>query len=201
MKRRAILLARVSTSKGSQETSIDRQLARLRATAAAREWTIVLELLVDESGRNVSGRADVRQAVDMIVRRRADILAVDHLFRFGRNAKEMLETVDLIAAAGGAFYEQEREIDTTGPMGRLVFTIFAGVGEYYARDNSKKIREGLERARARGKTLGRRRRLDYGLLERARQLRAAAPPASWSTIARELGGSPGAWSRALSRAS
>ena len=32
----------------------------------------------------------------------------------------MLETVDIIAAAGGGFFEQDREIDTTGPFGRFV---------------------------------------------------------------------------------
>lgn len=199
--KRAILLARVSTSKESQETSIDRQLARLRATAIARGWSVVLELLVDESGRNVIGREDIKQALDLIVRRRASILAVDHLFRLGRNAKEMLETVDIISAAGGAFYEQDKEIDTTGPLGRLVFTIFAGVGEYYARDNSQKIRDGLARARERGATLGRRRSIDYAQLPRARELRAKQPPISWTAIAAELGGTGGAWSRAVSRAS
>jgi DNA invertase Pin-like site-specific DNA recombinase len=198
--KRAILLARVSTKKERQKKSIDRQLARLRATARAREWKVVLELLVDESGRNVIGREDVKQALDLIVRRRADILAVDHMFRLGRNTKEMLETVDIIAAAGGAFYEQEREIDATGPFGRLVFTVIAATGEFYVRDSSRKIREGLERARARGETLGRPRGLDYSKLPLAQKLRKKRTPASWSTIATRLGGSPGAWSRAVSRA-
>lgn len=199
MKRRAILLARVSTSKESQETSIDRQLARLRATAAARDWKIVLELLVEESGRNVLGRGDIRQALDLIVRRRADVLAVDHLFRLGRNAKEMLETVDIISAAGGAFYEQDHEIDTTGPFGRMGFTMLAAVGEFYSRDGSRKIREGLERARARGKRLGRRPTLDYLKLPKAQKLRSRG--ASWGEIALNLGGTPGAWSLAVKRAS
>ena len=199
-RRRAILLARVSTTKEVQKKSIDRQLAALRATARARQWEVVLELLVDESGRNVIGREDIRQALDLITRRRADILAVDHMFRLGRNTKEMLETVDIIAAAGGNFYEQEREIDTTGPFGRFVFTIIAATGEFHVRDMSRKIREGLDRARAKGKKLGRPRQLDYAKLQRARQLRRRRSPASWSTIARELGGSPGAWSRAVSRA-
>lgn len=198
MKPRAILLARVSTSKESQESSIDRQLAALRATAGARGWDIVLELLVDESGRNVLGREDIKQALDLIIRKRADILAVDHLFRLGRNTKEMLETVDVIAAAGGAFYEQDHEIDATGAFGRLVFTVIAATGEFYIRDNSKKIREGLARARAKGKVLGRRRTLNYARLPRALQLRDGGM--SWTEIAGQLGGSPGAWSRAVSRA-
>jgi putative DNA-invertase from lambdoid prophage Rac len=198
MNRRAILLARVSTSKESQETSIDRQLARLRTTAAARQWDVVLELLVDESGRNVMGRADVRQAVDWIIRRKADLLAVDHIFRLGRNTKEMLEVLDLINGAGGGLFEQEREIDGTGPLSRLVFTIFAAAGEFHVRDNSRKIREGLEAARARGVRLGKKRTIDYSLIPRARALREEHK--SWSAIAGELGGSPGAWSAALSRA-
>lgn len=196
--KRAILLARVSTSKEVQKKSIDRQLARLRATAKARGWKVVLEFLVDESGRNVIGREDVKQALDWIVRRRADVLVVDHMFRLGRNTKEMLETVDIIAEAGGAFYEQEREIDTTGPFGRFVFTVIAATGEFAIRDNSRKIREGLARARARGQVLGRRRTINYARLPEARKLRRRG--ASWSDVAEVLGGSGGAWSRALSRA-
>lgn len=199
--KRAILLARVSTKKERQKKSIDRQLAQLRATARARGWKVVLELLVDESGRNVIGREDIRQALDLIARRRADILAVDHLFRLGRNTKEMLETVDIIAAAGGNFYEQEREIDTTGPFGRLVFTVIAATGEFYIRDGSRKIREGLQRAREKGVRLGRQPTLDYRKLPLAQKMRKRRTPASWSTIARELGGTPGAWSLAVARAS
>lgn len=196
--KRAILLARVSTKKERQKKSIDRQLARLRATARARNWKVVLELLVDESGRNVIGREDVKQALDLIVRKQADILAVDHMFRLGRNTKEMLETVDIIAAAGGAFYEQEREIDATGPFGRLVFTVIAATGEFHIRDASRKIREGLDRARERGEVLGRPRKLDYAKLEAVRRHRRRG--ASWSTVAERFGGTPGAWSRAVSRA-
>jgi DNA invertase Pin-like site-specific DNA recombinase len=196
--KRAILLARVSTTKDTQESSLDRQLITLRATAAARGWKVVLELLVDESGRDVLGRDDVRTAVDWIVRKRADVLAFDHLFRLGRNTKELLEVLDLVEAAGGGLYEQEREIDGTGPLSRFVFTIFAAAGEFWRRDNSRKIREGLEHARRKGRKLGRRRTVDYSKLPRVRELRAAG--VSWRKIAGELGGSHGAWSAAVRRA-
>jgi DNA invertase Pin-like site-specific DNA recombinase len=195
---RAILLARVSTPKEAQESSTDRQISNLRATAAARRWDVVLELMVDESGRDVLGRRDVQLALDLIRRRRAEVLAVDHLFRLGRNAKEMLETVDQIAAAGGAFYEQEREIDATGPFGRLAFTLLAAVGEFYARDTSRKVLEGLAHARARGKRLGKPPSGRYARIEAAVKLRAAGQ--SGPTRAAELGGTPGGWSRAVGRA-
>lgn len=196
-KKRAVLLARVSTSREQQGTSLEGQLTALRATAAARGWKVVRELVVEDSGRGVTSREDVQIALELIVRHQADVLCVDHLFRLGRNAKEMLEAVDIIAGAGGAFYEQARELDTTGPLGRLVFTLLAAVGEFYVRDASQRIRQGLERARGRGQVLGRPRTIDHTKAPRAQRLRAQGW--SWPKIARELGGKPGAWSRLLSR--
>jgi DNA invertase Pin-like site-specific DNA recombinase len=194
---RAVLLSRVSTTKDEQASSSDRQVARLEEVARHRGWQIVATFVEEESGRSMK-RPAIAEAIELVRRRKADLIAVDHLFRFGRNAKEMLETVDLLNQLGGALYEADKELDTTGPLGRLVFTILAGVGEFYARNGSQKIKEGLERARAKGKRIGRERSIDYSKTPRARELRAGG--ASWSDVAGELGGSAGAWSRRLSRA-
>jgi DNA invertase Pin-like site-specific DNA recombinase len=193
---KAVLLCRVSTSKDAQATSTDRQLANLEEIARVRRWDVVARLLEQESGRTMRRRA-VDDALELVRRRKAQIIVVDHLFRFGRNAKEMLQTVDELAAMGGALYEAERHLDTTAPGGRLLFTILAAVGEFYAGEGAKKIREGVARARANGKTLGRPRTIDHSKTDRARELRAQKK--TWEEIARELGGSSGAWSRRLSR--
>lgn len=195
---KAVLLCRVSTRKEEQETSTDRQLARLEEIAKRRGWTVVARFSEEESGRTMNRHA-IQEALELVRRRRAQILVVDHLFRFGRNAKEMLDTVDALSAMGGALYEADHELDTTGPLGRLVFTILAAVGEFYVRDGSRKIREGQARARANGKRIGRKRTIDYRLTDRARELRAGG--ASWSKVAGELGGTGAAWARRLSRAS
>ena len=195
---KAVLLCRVSTSKEEQATSSDRQLARLEDVARRRGWDVVARFSEEESGRTMRRRA-IEEALELVRAKKAKIIVVDHLFRFGRNAKEMLQTVDELAQLGGSLYEAERELDTTGPLGRMLFTILAAVGEFYARDGSRRIREGVERARARGKTLGRPRKIDYSQTDRARLMRETG--ASWATIARELGGTRGAWSRRLERAS
>lgn len=195
---KAVLLCRVSTSKKEQETSSDRQLARLEEIARLRGWEIVERFAEEESGTTMR-RPAIVEAIELVRRRRAQIIVVDHLFRFGRNAKEMLETVDALNAMGGALYEAERELDTTGPLGRLVFTILAAVGEFYARNGSQKIREGQARARAKGKRIGRQRTIDHSLLPTVRAARDQGY--SWGYIAKTWGGSPGAWSKLLSRAS
>lgn len=142
-------------------------------------------------------REAIERALELVRKKKAKIIVVDHLFRFGRNAKEMLETVDELDAAGGHLYELEKHLDTTQPMGRMLFTILAAVGEYYAREGARKIKEGQARARARGAIIGRPRSIDYKRTEDARRLRAAGD--TWESIAKTLGGSPGAWSKRLSR--
>ncbi len=194
---RAVLLARVSTGKDQQETSIDRQLARLEEIAKLRGWVVVDRLVEQESGRRVEQRAAIVRALELVRRRKADLLVVDHLFRFGRNTKEMLATVDELSAMGGALYEADHHFDTTVPAGRLFFTIMAAVGEFYAGEGVRKIKEGQARARQNGKVIGRPRSLDYADTAVARELREQGR--TWEEIATCLGGSPGAWSRRLSR--
>ncbi len=191
---KAVILCRVSTRKEEQESSSDRQLARLEEVAHRRNWTVVARFEEKASGRTMR-RRPIAEALELIRRKRADLIMVDHLFRFGRNAKEMLEAVDTLDQLGGALYEADRELDTTGPLGRLVFTI----GEFYVRDGARKIREGQARARQLGKRIGRARTIDYGRTDEARSLKVGG--ASWAEVAKQLGGSPGAWSRRLSRAS
>ena len=63
---------------------------------------------------------------------------------------------------------------------------------------AERIREGLAVRRARGVKLGRRRTLDYSKLDAVAVARKHG--ASWGNISKSFGGSPGAWSRAVSRA-
>lgn len=151
---RAILLARVSTQHAEQDTSPERQLHRLGLLAEARGWTVVDRIVEKASGAQVIDRPPVARALDRIVRGDADILVVDHLFRLGRNVKEMLEVVDILKASGAHFYDATHGLDTTGPFGRLIFTVLAAIGEFQAADGRAKILEGLERARQRGVKLG-----------------------------------------------
>ena len=185
---RAILVARVSTTHAEQDTSPDRQIARLEALAAGRGWRVVRTVVERESGTRVLARPAIAAALDDIVSGRADVLMVDHLWRLGRNTREVLAVIDTIAAAGGAFVDASNTaLDTTGPLGRMIFTVFAAIGEMQAAETRQKIREGLARARKRGRVFGRPRKIPLAVLERARVLRteprADGRAPSWSEIA------------------
>ena len=53
------------------------------------------------------------------------------------------------------FISYTENIDTTGAMGKLVFTIFAGLAEFERSLIVQRVRAGLDRAREEGTRLGR----------------------------------------------
>jgi DNA invertase Pin-like site-specific DNA recombinase len=182
---RAILLCRVSTKHAEQETSSERQLARLEAIALDRGWRVVGRISEKHSGAHVLDRPAVAAALDRIIANQADVLVVDHLFRLGRNVKELLQVIDTLAAVGGSFYDATHQIDTSGPIGRMVFTLAAAMGEYEIADRRRKIVEGLDRARARGSKLGQKRVVPLAVAARARALRDVGPDVrvpSWAEV-------------------
>jgi DNA invertase Pin-like site-specific DNA recombinase len=196
MNKRAILLGRVSTRKESQTTSLERQESELRAEAARRGWTVVGWFSDRSTGKSLQ-RPGLGQALDLVFAGKADVLVVHSLDRLGRNVREMIETIDALAAVGCGFLVTDSGLDATGPMGRLVFTVFAAIAQFHREKNSEAIRGGLAHAAKRGRYPGRPRTVDYSRLDEAAALRAGG--ATWGEVVAACGGSTGGWSRALER--
>ena len=206
---RAILLARVSTTKVEQANSPDRQIANLREQCRRRGWDVV-ELIVEKaSGRQILSRPPVVRALERIFAYQADVLCVDHLSRLGRNAKEALEVLDLLHQVGAQLFDAHSEIDTSLPFGRFMFTLSASLHELDTAEYRRLILEGLERARARGTKLGKPQTFPDAAAKRARELRrvekANGAIPSWAEVALMLQAegfgkhSRGAISRAVGR--
>lgn len=189
---RAILLARVSTKHTEQDHSPERQLHRLELACVARGWVVVDRVVEKASGTQILNRPPVARALERIVAGDADVLAVDHLSRLGRNARDALEVIDILHAVGAHFFDATHDLDTTKPMGRAMFTIGAAFWELEVADRKEKILEGLERARERGTKLGKPfRSITLEALTRAVEIReendaAGGRPPSWNEIMRRL---------------
>jgi DNA invertase Pin-like site-specific DNA recombinase len=208
---RAILLARVSTKHAEQDTSPDRQLARLEAIAKERGWVVVDKIAEKASGRQILDRPPVARALQRIVDFEADVLAVDHLSRLGRNAREALEVIDILHHPGvnAELYEATYKLDTTNPLGRHIFTAFASLLELETADRRRKIIEGLDHARSKGKKLGKPSTIGAAAKARAFQMRLEekpnGDPPSWNEIKDRLADegfgkfNRGAISRAVTR--
>jgi DNA invertase Pin-like site-specific DNA recombinase len=196
--KRALLYARVSTADKGQDYTA--QLHELSAVAMQRGWRVA-----GSFWDRTSGAKDTRPGLtDALAHCRAgkvDIFAAVSVDRVARSVRNLLDFVGELEALGVTLAcTREGTTDLTSPQGRAFLQVRAVFAELERNLIRERIREGLAVRRARGVKLGRRRTLDYGLLERAQELRKGKTPASWSEIARELGGSPGAWSQAVSRA-
>ena len=87
----------------------------------------------------------------LTVIRKGDVLVVWKLDRLGRSLPHLVETVGQLEAKGVGFRSLTETIDTTTPGGRLIFHVFAALGQYERDLIRERTRAGLKAAEARGR--------------------------------------------------
>jgi len=147
---RAAIYARVSTKDQEPRT----QLRQLRAYARDRGFEVTHELVDRESGSK-DDRAGLERLRELARKRQLDVVLVWKFDRFARSTKQLIDALDDFGNLNVDFISYTESLDTTGSMGKLVFTIFAGLAEFERSLIVQRVRAGLDRARADGTRLGR----------------------------------------------
>ena len=154
---RVAIYARVSTDDRGQDP--ENQLAQLRAWCAAADHAIVAEF-VDHAGggKGADKRSRFAAMLDAAHRRQFDILLVWALDRLSREG--MVPTIlhlQRLAAAGVVFHSYtEPLLSTDNEVVRdIVLAVMASLAKMERQKISERTKAGLERARAKGKRLGR----------------------------------------------
>jgi len=149
---KAALYARVSTKNGQDPET---QLIALREYAQARGFEIVNEY-VDVG---ISGSKETRPSLDRLMtdarKRRFDAVLVARFDRFARSTRHLVRALEEFNALGVDFISLNESIDTSTPMGKMVFTVIAAVAELERSIIRERVVMGLQRARAQGRQLGR----------------------------------------------
>jgi DNA invertase Pin-like site-specific DNA recombinase len=155
MSRRVALYARVSTRNGHQDP--ETQLRALRQVAERAGWQVVEEY-VDHGISGAKGR-DKRPAFDRLckaaARREFDMVAVWSVDRLGRSLQHLVEFFNELRELGIDLYLHQQGIDTTTPGGKALYQMTGVFAEFEREMIRERVAAGLERARARGKRLGR----------------------------------------------
>lgn len=99
--------------------------------------------------------------------REGDTVTVWKLDRLGRSLKHLVETVSEFEKHNIGFRSLKESIDTTSATGKLIFHIFAALAEFERGMLQERTNAGLQAARARGRTGGRRRGISPDLLKKA----------------------------------
>ena len=153
--RRVALYARVSTKNNGQNP--ETQLIGLREYSARRGFHIFDEYI----DVGISGAKDRRPQLDRLMtdarRREFDVVLVARFDRFARSVKHLSNALEEFNAIGIDFISLNESVDTSTPMGKMVFTILAAVGELERNIIRERVVMGMERAKRQGKHIGRRR--------------------------------------------
>ena len=189
--KRAALYMRVST-KGHGQTT-ETQAVALREYAGHRGFEIVEEYR-DEG---ISGSKDSRPALDRLMKdargRKFDVVIVARFDRFARSVSHLLRALEEFSHLGVDFVSLSESIDTSTPMGKMIFTVLGAVAELERNLIKERVHLGIHRARKEGKRLGRPKRVFDR--EKARQMLQTM---SVREVARQLGVSRGVIERTLS---
>jgi len=150
---RAALYVRVSTD----HQSVENQVRELREVAERRGWRVI-ETYSDAGISGAKGR-DKRPGLDRMLndasRRRFDIVLAWAIDRLGRSLIDLLGTIQHLETCGVDLYLDQQCIDTTNPMGKLVFQVTGAFAEFERSMIRQRVKAGLKRAVARGVQLGR----------------------------------------------
>src|SRR6266516_900542 len=147
------IYARVSTSNNGQDPTM--QTRELKEYIERRGWKLSGEY-VDVG---ISGSKEKRPELDRLMqdghRRRFDCVVVWKFDRFARSVSHLLRALENFRALGIEFVSFSEQMDTSTPMGKMMFTVLAAVAELERSLIVERVKAGLRNARAKGKRLGR----------------------------------------------
>jgi DNA invertase Pin-like site-specific DNA recombinase len=152
--------ARVST----HDQTLDLQLDALKQAGCER-------IFADKVSGTKANRPGLEEALSHL--REGDTLAVWRLDRLGRSLRHLIDTVTELQERGIGFKSLTESIDTTTSGGKLVFHIFGSLAEFEREIIRERTKAGLQSARARGRSGGRRKAMTEREVQMARDLYAA----------------------------
>lgn len=172
--------ARVSTNNGQDP---EMQLRELREYCQRRGWEIGREYV--DAG--ISGAKEKRPELDKLLadahRRYFDVVVVWRFDRFARSVSHLLRALENFRSLGIEFVSLSEQVDTSTPTGKMIFTVLGAVAELERSLIAERVRAGLRNARAKGRKLGRPRKVtNPGAIARLR-----TEGASWRAIGKKLG--------------
>lgn len=151
--------ARVST----QDQNLNLQLDALKKAGCER-------IFKEEISAVKKNRPAFDEMLNFI--RKGDCVVVWKLDRLGRSLLGLIKIINRFKNEGIEFVSITDTIDTSTPMGRFIFHVFASLAEYEREIIIERTKAGLAAARARGRKGGRPPGLSKKTIEKAKAIHA-----------------------------
>ena len=157
MKKKCYIYTRVSTSMQVDGYSLDAQKEKLRRYAEYQEYEVVNEYSDEgKSGKSVEGRIEFQRMIDDICSQKdnIDYVLVFKLSRFGRNAADVLNSLQTMQDYGVNLICVEDGIDSSKDSGKLMISVLSAVAEIERENILVQTMEGRKQKAREGKWNG-----------------------------------------------
>lgn len=159
---RVAIYCRVSTEK--QQNGLEAQRRALEDYCKARGITDYL--IFEDSG--VSGTKCSRPELDKLMNSvrvgEVDTVVVYSFSRFARSTKFLLDALDEFAYLKVNFISLSENVDLSSAIGKAMFTIISAIASLERDLISERVKTGMINARAKGKKIGRPKKVQYDLI-------------------------------------
>lgn len=145
------IYARVSTI---DKQDLDTQLIPLRDFAKAR-WFEIYKEYTDKMSWWKENRPELDNLLNDAKKRKIWAILVFRFDRFSRSTKQLIDNLELFNSLNINFISYSENIDTSTPMGKILFTMVSAFSEFEASIIKERVIAWLAKARKNGKTLWR----------------------------------------------
>ena len=155
--KKCYIYSRVSTSMQVDGYSLDAQREKMIKYAEFQEWKIVREYSDEgKSGKNIDGRPSFKQMLTDITAQIDDVdyVLVFKLSRFGRNAADVLNSLQIMQDYGVNLICIEDGIDSSKDSGKLMISVLSAVAEIERENILVQTMEGRKQKAREGKWNG-----------------------------------------------
>lgn len=156
-KQKCYIYIRVSTAMQVEGYSLEAQKERLTKFAEFQDMEVVKEYCdAGKSGKNITGRPEFSQMLQDVADDRdgVDYILVFKLSRFGRNAADVLNSLQYIQDFGVNLICVEDGIDSSKDSGKLTITVLSAVAEIERENILVQTMEGRRQKAREGKWNG-----------------------------------------------
>jgi DNA invertase Pin-like site-specific DNA recombinase len=126
------------------------------------------QIFVDKLSGKLASRPELDKA--LVAVREGDHLVITKLDRLGRSLRNLMDVGDDLRTRGVELVVLDQGIDTSTPVGQMFFHILGAVAEFEHSLMVERTKQGLEAARARGRTGGQKPKLRPRQIKLAQQM-------------------------------
>lgn len=139
----ACLYARFSPRRNAEDCeSVEVQLDKARSYCRAMDYTIVGEFF-DKAKSGKDRKRDGLNAAMKCAKENKALLVFRDFSRLSRDVQDSLAIRDELINNGAGMVDLEMRLDTSGPLGKMVFTIIQSVKQYQREDTSERTSEAV----------------------------------------------------------